>query len=170
MKINFKLACPLLLATASALAGSNDESSAHRYISERIAQYGDAVERCEQVAASRPLPDESVIKHLRRYSIEDIRDFLISRSSLVAEVCEKPELTELAYAIAVLEGADISGPPKEIVQNIKLLVFGESTWGLKKKYLELPTSVQNILEKTDYFDKPFDDIAILDAIENTKMP
>jgi hypothetical protein len=170
MKINFKLACPLLLAATSALAGNNDEPSAHRYISERIAQYGEAVERCEQIAASRPLPDESVIKHLRGYSIEDVRAFLITRSSLVSEVCEKPELTELAYAIAVLEGADISGTPKEIVQNIKLLVFGESTWGLKKKYLELPASVQNILEQTDYFDKPFDDIAILNAIENAKKP
>lgn len=170
MKINFKFAFPILLAATSALAGSNDEVSAHRYISERIAQYGEAVERCEQVAASRPLPDELVIEHLRGYSIEDVRAFLITRSSLVSEVCEKPELTELAYAIAVLEGADISGTPKEIVQNIKLLVFGESTWGLKKKYLELPTSVQNILEQTDYFDKPFDDMAILDAIENTKKP
>jgi len=170
MKINFKFALPILLAATSALAGSNDEVSAHRYISERIAQYGEAVERCEQVAASRPLPDELVIEHLRGYSIEDVRAFLITRSSLVSEVCEKPELTELAYAIAVLEGADISGTPKEIVQNIKLLVFGESTWGLKKKYLELPTSVQNILEQTDYFDKPFDDIAILNAIENAKKP
>ncbi|WP_303288894.1 hypothetical protein [Marinobacter sp. SS8-8] len=170
MKINFKFAFPILLAATSALAGSNDEVSAHRYISERIAQYGEAVERCEQVAASRPLPDELVIEHLRGYSIEDVRAFLITRSSLVSGVCEKPELTELAYAIAVLEGADISGTPKEIVQNIKLLVFGESTWALKKKYLELPTSVQNILEQTDYFDKPFDDIAILNAIENGKNP
>lgn len=170
MKINFKFAFPILLAATSALAGNQEEVSAHRYISERIAQYGEAVERCEQVAASRPLPDELVIEHLRGYSIEDVRAFLITRSSLVSEVCEKPELTELAYAIAVLEGADISGTPKEIVQNIKLLVFGESTWGLKKKYLELPTSVQNILEQTDYFDKPFDDIAILNAIENPKKP
>lgn len=170
MKINFKFAFPILLAATSALAGSNDEVSAHRYISERIAQYGEAVERCEQVAASRPLPDELVIVHLRGYSIEDVRAFLITRSSLVSGVCEKPELTELAYAIAVLEGADISGTLKEIVQNIKLLVFGESTWGLKKKYLELPTSVQNILEQTDYFDKPFDDIAILNAIENGAKP
>ena len=170
MKINFKFAFPILLAATSALAGSNDEVSAHRYISERIAQYGEAVERCEQVAASRPLPDELVIEHLRGYSIEDVRAFLITRSSLVSGACEKPELTELAYAIAVFEGADISGTPKEIVQNIKLLVFGESTWALKKKYLELPTSVQNILEQTDYFDKPFDDIAILNAIENGKNP
>ena len=170
MKINFKFAFPVLLAATSALAGSIDEVSAHRYISERIAQYGEAVERCEQVAASRPLPDELVIEHLRGYSIEDVRAFLITRSSLVSGVCEKPELTELAYAIAVLEGADISGTPKEIVQNIKLLVFGESTWALKKKYLELPTSVQNILEQTDYFDKPFDDIAILNAIENGAKP
>ena len=170
MKIDFKLACPLLLAATSTLAGNNDEPSAHRYISERIAQYGEAVERCEQIAASRPLPDESVIKHLRGYSIEDVRAFLITRSALVSEVCEKPELTELAYAIAVLEGAEISGTPKEIVQNIKLLVFGESTWGLKKKYFELPASVQNILEKTDYFDKPFDDTAILNAIESAQKP
>lgn len=170
MNINFKLACPLLLVTTSALAAGNDESTAHRYISERVAEYGEAVERCEKVAASRPLPNESVIEHLRDYSIEDARAFLITRSSHVSEVCEKPELTELAYAIGVLEGTDISGTPKEIVQNIKLLVFGRATWELKKKYLELPISVQDILEKTDYFDKPFDDIAILNAIKNAEKP
>lgn len=81
------------------------------------------------MATSRPLPDESVIKNLRGYSIEDVRVFLITRSSLVSEVCEKPELTELAYAIGVLEGADVSGQPKEIVQNIKLLVFGKAPLG-----------------------------------------
>lgn len=170
MKTNFKLACPFLLAATSVFAGGNNESTAHRYISEKIAEYGEAVERCEKIAASRPLPDESVIEHLRGYSIEDVRAFLITRGSHVSEVCEKPELTELAYAIGVLEGADISGTPKEIVQNIKLLVFGGATWGLKKKYLELPISVKSILEQTDYFDKPFDDIAILNAIENAKKP
>lgn len=170
MKVNFKLACPLLLTATSAFAGGNNEPTAHRYISERIAQYGEAVERCEQIAASRPLPDESVIEHLRDYSIDDVRILLITRSSHVSEVCEKPELTELAYAIGVLEGADISGTPKAIVQNIKQLVFGETTWGLKKKYLELPVSLQNILKQTDYFDKPFDDIAILNAIENANKP
>lgn len=170
MKINFKFACLLLLAATSAHAGSNEESSAHRYISKRIAQYGEAVERCEKIAASRPFPEESVIKNLRGYSIEDVRVFLITRSSLVSEVCEKPELTELAYAIGVLEGADVSGIPKEIVQNIKLLIFGEGTWGLKKKYLELPMGVKSILEQKDYFDKPFDDLAILNAIENAQKP
>lgn len=170
MKVNFKLACPLLLTATSAFAGGNNEPTAYRYISERIAQYGEAVERCEQIATSRPLPDESVIEHLRDYSIDDVRILLITRSSHVSEVCEKPELTELAYAIGVLEGADISGTPKEIVQNIKQLVFGETTWGLKKKYLELPVSLQNIFKQTDYFDKPFDDIAILNAIENANKP
>jgi hypothetical protein len=170
MKINFKFACPLLLAATSAFAGGSDESSAHRFISERIAQYGEAVERCEKIATSRSLPDESVIKNLRGYSIVDVRVFLITRSSLVSEVCEKPELTELAYAIGVLEGADVSGKPKEIVQNIKSLVFGKAAWALKKRYLELPMNVGKILEKTDYFNKPFDDLAILRTIENAHKP
>jgi len=170
MKINFKIAYPLLLVATSTFANGNNESTAHRYISEKIAEYGKAVERCEAIAASRPLPDESVIEFMSSYDIDDIRAFLIARGSHVSEVCEKPELTELAYAIGVLEGADISGPPIEIVQNIKLLVFGGATWGLKKKYLELPEGVKNILEQTDYFDKPFDDIAILNAVENAQKP
>ena len=130
-------------------------------------QFWEAVERCGKLAANRSLPDESVIDHLRGYNIDDLRNFLITRGALVAETCEKPELSELAYAIVVLEGADVSGSAGKIVQTIKALVFGKETWVLKKKYLKLPAGIRQYFEKTEYFSKPFNDLAILRAIEST---
>lgn len=169
MKLSIFALC-FLLVIGYASADNDSMQEEHRYIAEKIAAYGEAVERCEKMTANRALPPESVMDKLRGYEIEDVRAFLITRNTYLEEECQKPALTELAYAIGVLEGANVSGKPKMILENIKPLVFGKETWGLKERYMQLPDNMRQTLEKEAYFDQPYNDFEILQALESGSQP
>ena len=155
-----------LVVSGCSYADVNAMQEEHQYIAGKIAAFNEAIERCEKVAANREAPPQSLINELKSYNLEDVRAFLITLNAKLTEDCQKPELTELAYAIGVLEGAEVTGKPKQILDNIKPLVFGQETWGLKERYMQLPEGMRNSLEKEPYFDKPFSDIEILTTLES----
>ncbi|NWO07611.1 MAG: hypothetical protein HLX50_18525 [Alteromonadaceae bacterium] len=166
----FRLVMSFLVLSGCSYADVNGMQEEHRYISGKIAAFGEAVERCEKVAANREAPPQSLINKLNNYELENVRTFLITLNAQLAEDCQKPELTELAYAIGVLEGAEVTGKPKQVLENIKPLVFGKETWGLKERYMQLPENMRKSLGQEEYFEKPFRDIEILNVLESGNPP
>lgn len=147
----------------SVVIGS-DKEYADRYLQKRIDRFEDAIAKCDQIIKNRSVPDDSVMKVLRQFDFEHVRAFLIPRSVQAEENCQKPELTELAYAVGVLGSASLSDDTREKLEWAKGLIFGSETWGLKARYHEVPDELKDKLEGISYFHKPFDDSAILDAL------
>ncbi|MCK7543578.1 hypothetical protein MLC59_05290 [Marinobacter bryozoorum] len=153
----------MFLASAFSQAGERDIE--HRYLAEKIADYGSAIERCEEKASSRDLPPSEVMDKLASLEPDMARGFLITSSAMAQRACEKPELTELAYTIGRLEGVDLSDKARAIIENTRPLIFGPGSWELERKYIELPESVKTDLMATGYFDEPFDDRRILRELD-----
>jgi hypothetical protein len=151
-----------LLAFGISWAGNRDVE--HRYLAKKIADYGSAIERCEAKANSRALPPSDVVDKLHSLKPDTARLFLITTSAMAQRACEKPELTELAYAIGRLKEVDLSDKASTVLENTRMLIFGPGSWELERKYIELPERVKSDLMATGYFDEPFDDIGILGAL------
>ncbi|WP_372958799.1 hypothetical protein [Marinobacter sp.] len=154
----------LIAFLASAVSQAGERDIEHRYLAEKISDYGSAIERCEEKASSRVLPPSDVMDRLGNLEPEMARSFLITSSAMAQRACEKPELTELAYAIGRLEEVDLSDKASAVLENTRPLIFGPGSWELERKYIELPESVKTDLMATGYFDEPFDDIGILEAL------
>lgn len=137
----------------------------HRYLAEKIADYGSAIERCEAKASSRALPPSDVIDKLNSLKPVTALRFLITTSAMAQRACEKPELTELAYAVGRLEGVELSHNAGKVLENTRHLIFGPGSWELEREYIELPERVKSDLIATGYFDEPFDDIRILGELD-----
>lgn len=159
---------PLVSIVCYANTGANeyDHAAKYRYITQEIAEYGMAVERCNNIASQRPLPKENVMDSLRQYDIKKVRGFLVTQSTYQVNQCLRPELTELAYAIGMLEATPLSDNMEKIIKNIKILVFSEASWALKKAHMQLPKEIKKTLGELPYFQKPFDDGAILRALND----
>ncbi|WP_273202873.1 hypothetical protein [Marinobacter subterrani] len=67
-------------------------------------------------------------------------------------------------------GAVFAGWAAEVIQHVKALASGKETRELKKKYQALPAGLRSYVEQTDYFGKPFDDLAILRDIDDGDQP
>lgn len=157
-----KILIPSLIAfLASGTSQAEERDVEHRYLAEKLANYGSAIERCEATASSRELPPSEVMEKLTRLDPDTARHFLVTSSAMAQRACEKPELTELAYAIGRLEEVELSDEASKVLENTRPLIFGPGSWELERKYIELPESVKSDLMATGYFDEPFDDISIL---------
>lgn len=156
-----KILIPAIITfLASGISQADERDIEHRYLVEKIADYGSAIERCEEKASSRDLPPSDVIDKLDSLGPDAARDFLITSSAMAQRACEKPELTELAYAIGRLEEVELSEKASQVLENTRPLIFGSGSWELERKYIEPPESVKSALMATGYFDEPFDDVRI----------
>lgn len=160
-----KILIPALIAfLAYGTSQAEERDFEHQYLAEKLASYGSAIERCEAKASSREMPPSDVMDKLTGLEPETVRRFLITSSAMAQRACEKPELTELAYAVGRLEEVELSDKANQVLENTRPLIFGPGSWELERKYIELPESVKSDLMATGYFDEPFDDISILDEL------
>ncbi|AXS83597.1 MULTISPECIES: hypothetical protein [Marinobacter] len=153
----------LLLALSSlSVAGAPDGN--HYYITGKIAEYTQAFDRCNQIAESRDLPSKEIITKLTDFTQRDIERLLMSKAALLRQECEKPELTELAYAILITENEELQQHTREAISAIKVLAFSGDIRKFQAIYQSVPAEIRQTLEDIGYFDRPFDDRKLLDAI------
>lgn len=162
MKIFFQA---VVIFLASGITQAEERDIEHHYLAEKIADYGSAIERCEAKADSRPLPSSDVMEALNSLEPDTALRFLVTTSAMAQRACEKPELTELAYAIGRLAEVELSDRAGKVLENTRQLIFGPGSWELERKYIELPERVRSDLMATGYFDEPFDDISILGELD-----
>ncbi|MCD1632125.1 hypothetical protein [Marinobacter shengliensis] len=141
-----------------------------QYIETSIQRLEAAIVECDSIASARVMPDSEVLDLLRQYEYEDVRVFLITRSAAMAEECQKPHLTDLAYTIGMLEASTAHTEVEDLIAGVKPLMYGKETWGLKEKYFQLPESMREELESIPYFQKPFRNIPIIEQLEPANRP
>jgi len=144
------------------VAGAPDGN--HYYITGKIAEYTQAFDRCNQIAESRDLPSKEIIAKLTDFTQRDIERLLMSKAALLRQECEKPELTELAYAILITENEELQQQTREAISAIKVLAFSGDIRKFQAIYQSVPAEIRQTLEDIGYFDRPFDDRKLLDAI------
>jgi len=106
-----------------------------------------------------------VIDALRKYDEDDVRRFLVSKSSISLHNCTMPEIGELSFIVgAILESRDVSETNKKYAADKQFLVH-VSSWGFYEHLNNLPSDMQTDLSSYHYFDKPFDALKILDELE-----
>ncbi|MBP2280748.1 hypothetical protein H4W00_001561 [Psychrobacter sp. PL19] len=92
----------LFFMTVTQWSTAKTPDSNHHYITSKIAMYTQAFERCKKTTESRSFPNDAIIEKLKDLPQRDVERFLMSKSILVLHECEKPEITELAYAIVII--------------------------------------------------------------------
>lgn len=153
-----------LLLALSSLSLAEAPDANHHYITSKIAAYTKAFDRCDQIAERRGLPGKEMIAKLSDFTQSDIQRLLMSKAALLRQECEKPELTELAYAILIMESEELQQQTREAISAIKVLAFSKDIRKFKRVYQSVPTEIRQTLEDLGYFDRPFDDRKLLDAI------
>ena len=130
----------------------------------KIAEYTQAFDRCNKISEGRDLPSDHIVADLTEFSQRDVERFLMSKAALVRRECEKPELTELAYAILITENDELQQQTRDAISAIKVLAFSGDIRKFQVIYQSVPAGVRHTLEETDYFDQPFDDRTIFKVI------
>lgn len=153
-----------LLLALSSLSMAEAPDGNHHYITSKIAEYTQAFDRCNQIAESRDLPSKEIIAKLTDFTQRDIDRLLMSKAALLRQECEKPELTELAYAILIMENEELQQQTREAISAIKVLAFSGDIRKFQTIYQSVPAKIRQTLEDIGYFDRPFDDRKLLDAI------
>lgn len=153
-----------LLLALSSLSVAEAPDDNHHYIMSKIAEYTQAFDRCNQIAESRELPSKETIAKLTDFTQHDIERLLMSKAALLRQECEKPELTELAYAILITENEELQQQTREAISAIKVLAFSGDIRKFQAIYQSVPAQIRQTLEDIGYFDRPFDDRKLLGAI------
>ena len=160
-----KIAFILLLTSLNCFGQTITEE--HLYITTAIANYSDALERCNKIKSNRSRIDNKTLKILSNYEFSQVEVFLLTRSAMLEEQCVKQPLAELALAIHTLEPIELHSQTQKIIDEIKILVFNDYRWTMRKKYQRLPAEMRNALEKCSYFKQPFDSHLIRNQLEQT---
>lgn len=150
-----KLTLAIGLLVLTQLSVASPPSEKHHYITQKIAKYLTVAERCVDSSKARKLPGKDVIEQINEYERKDVEKFLITRSFLMLKECEKPELTDLAYAILILEDSKISEETQQAISAIKVLAFASQNYEFERLYESLPKNMRDSLEKIEYFQEPF---------------
>lgn len=157
-----------MLLCVFALVLSNPVAAAsgghHQYITDKIAHYTSAFERCKNAADDRAQPGDDVVSKLTEYPKARVERFLMTRSDLAMQECTKPESLELAYAILITETLDMEQQTRDAISAIKELAFSGDNRRLELMYLSLPEEMRQSLEQLGYFQKPFDDRVVLEMV------
>ncbi|MDY6799283.1 MAG: hypothetical protein SVX28_11260 [Pseudomonadota bacterium] len=156
------LLCVFALVLSNPVAAASGDH--HQYITDKIAHYSSAFERCKNVADERTQPEDGVLSKLREYPKAQVERFLMTRYDLAMQECTKPESLELAYAILVTETLELEQQTKDAISAIKELAFSGDNRKLEVMYLSLPEEMRQSLERLGYFKKPFDDRLVLEMV------
>ncbi|HDZ56845.1 MAG TPA: hypothetical protein ENI17_12225 [Pseudomonas xinjiangensis] len=109
----------------------------------------------------------AVMSALQKYPVEQANTFLMTRAAEMEDACVGSELAELASALHLLaEGADPGEELQSIMDQTRSAIFSHARWGLKQRYLDLPTDLKSDLEKYDIFQRPFNSLLIRESLES----
>lgn len=167
---NCRASIVVCLSLFSAACQAEGRSVPQQYIESNIERLESAIVECDSIASARAMPDSEVLDLLGQYEYEDVRVFLITRSAAMAEECQKPHLTDLAYTIGMLEASTAYSEVDDLISSVKPLMYGKETWAFKEKYFQLPESMREELESIPYFQKPFRNIPIIEELESANRP
>ena len=146
--------------------------SAHEAYSEildsQIVDYFSAYDQCEAIALERKPPDANTLSTLLEFDVEVVTPMLHAASFEARRQCERPALTELAYTILLLENNGLDEPTKEVIEDIKTLVFSDQAIRFFKLYGEIPAEASTYLDQNDYFRLPFDERKILEHLNKLR--
>lgn len=120
----------------------------HYFITGKIAEYTQAFDRCDKAAKGRELPSNRIIAKLANFTQSDIERLLMSKAVLVRQECEKPELTELAYAILIIESEELQQQTLDAISAIKVLAFSGDVRKFQAIYQSVPAEFRQKLEKS----------------------
>lgn len=134
------------------------------FISSNIAEYTKAFDRCQKIIENRPYPDEAIIQKLKAFPQIEVERFLVSKSVFARHNCEKPEITDLAYAILMVENEQLLQKTKDIISASKILYFSVDYREFHIMYELVSGKMRQSLGNVDYFNQPFDDRLLLDFV------
>ena len=137
---------------------------ARRTIDLKLQKYEEKLVACERVESNRYSPGDDALDVLRRYDDDDVRRFLVSKSSISLLNCTMPEIGDASFIVgAILESRDVSEATKTYAADKQFLLH-VSSWGFYEHLNNLPPDMLAELANYHYFDEPFDALKILDEL------
>lgn len=155
------------LMTASAslcFAGSGNHWRMN--FNDHVEAYFSAYDKCEEAMVRREMPDQDTLMALLEFDSEHTTRFLHAASFFARKQCERPALTELAYAVLSLESSDLTEEQKQTIDDVKVLVFSDMAVRYSELYKQIAPDVLLQLERLHYFKHPFDEAAVLMELES----
>ena len=140
------------------------ESYAVKVLNSKVEDYERALVSCKKSENERGLPDKGILENLKRYKDQELREFLVTSSSIALLKCTMPELGELSFFIgAVLNSEETSDESKEEARYISGLI-NEISWSNYKINNELSNNIKSDIGESDYFKSPFNPFLILEEL------
>lgn len=153
----------LMLMPTLAQAG---EVNAVAYLQQTTLRYEQALQRCMEIQRQSELPESSIMAALRAYPADQVNAFLITRAAEMEDACVESELADLAIALHLLANeAEADEELSLVKRQTRSAVFSQARWGLKKRYLSLPSDMKADLESYDVFQAPFNSLLIREYLE-----
>lgn len=153
-----------LIASPHGVAGGEDQLE-RSLLDQTMESYEQALGECMNIGRDQALPDDEVIKALRRYPARDVETFLITHAAEMEDQCAADELGELATVLHLLARPAESDPDlANAISETRQAIFSDARWGLKKLYLQLPTSMKAELNSYPVFQRPFDSLRLREIL------
>jgi hypothetical protein len=140
------------------------ESYALIVLNSKVEDYERVLVSCKKSENERGLPDKDILKKLGGYKDQELREFLVTSSSIALIKCTMPELGELSFFVgAILNSKETSDESKKEARYISELIH-EISWSNYKINNELSSHMKSDFEEHDYFKSPFDPFLILEKL------
>lgn len=137
------------------------EDYAMEVLSSKVDGYEKKLSYCKKSENERELPSDDVFVKLSRYGDQELREFLVTSSSIALIRCTMPELGELSFFVgAILKNKNTSDESKEEAKYISALIH-EISWSNYDINNKLSNEIKSEIEKVDYFKYPFNPFSIL---------
>src|SRR5690606_21078116 len=132
------------------------ESYAVKVLNSKVEDYERVLVSCKRSESERELPNEDILKKLRGYKDQKLREFLVTSSSIALIKCTMPELGELSFFVgAILNSKETSDEAKDEARYISGLIH-EISWSNYRINNELSGHIKSDVGGSDYFKSPFD--------------
>lgn len=160
-----KLLLLIVFLLLSVSTHSSDSELALRYLDEKVSNLEQEMRQCAEQAIRKGLPNKEVSEQIKQFEHQQLREFIITRSAYLMAACQKPALSDLAYALVVLEAADVNEEVALNASEIKSLVFGKEFWALKARYEAFPVHVKDQLLEIPYFHTLYQSAELLNHLQ-----
>lgn len=140
------------------------ESYALVVLNSKVENYEKALVSCKKSESEKGLPDKGILKKLGGYKNQELREFLVTSSSIALMNCTMPELGELSFFVgAILNSKETPDESKKEARYISGLIH-EISWSNYKINNELPSHMKSDFGGNSYFKSPFDPFLILEKL------
>lgn len=164
MKTSIVMFALILLVSLAQAEPVNNEMD---YLQRAVQRYEQALQHCMEIQSLSGLPDSSVMTALKKYPADQANAFLITRAAEMEDVCAYSELADLAIVLHLIANSTEADEELSALQEqTRTAVFSHARWGLKQRYLSLPSDMKSDLEKHDIFQEPFNALLIREHLES----